>query len=41
MSSEMGRGVRQGFGFALGAIIAVVIVFCVLILLLILFGLAA
>lgn len=41
MSSEMERGVRQGFGFALGAIIAVVIVFCVLILLLILFGLAA
>jgi hypothetical protein len=40
MSSEMERGVRQGFGFALGAIIAVVIVFCVLILLLILFGLA-
>lgn len=41
MSSEMERGVRQGFGFAFGAIIAVVIFFCVLILLLILFGLAA
>ena len=41
MSGELERGVRQGFGFALGAMIAVVIVFCVLLLLLILFGFAA
>jgi ABC-type sugar transport system permease subunit len=40
MSSELERGVRQGFGFALGAMIAVVIVCCVLILVMILFSFA-
>jgi hypothetical protein len=40
MSSELERGVRQGFGFALGAVIAIVIVCSVLTLVFILFALA-
>jgi hypothetical protein len=40
MAREFDRAARQGFGFALGATIAVVIVICAAILLLVLFGLA-
>ena len=37
---ERDRAFRQGFHFTMGAIIAIVIAWCVLILLLVLFGLA-
>jgi hypothetical protein len=40
MAGEFDRAARQGFGFAMGAIIAIVIVVCVAILLLTLFDLA-
>jgi hypothetical protein len=40
VAGEFDRAARQGFGFALGAIIAIVIVVCAAILLLVLFSLA-
>jgi hypothetical protein len=40
MTGEFDRAARQGFGFALGAIIAVIIVVCAGNLLLVLFGIA-
>ena len=41
MRSDFERATRQGFGFALGAMIAVTIVVCTLILVMVLIGFAA
>lgn len=40
MAGEFDRAARQGFGFAFGAIVAVVLVLCVLTLLVVVFLLA-